>query len=139
MVGQTISHFRIVGKLGAGGMGEVYQALDTRLNRPVAIKLLLDVFSNDPQWLARFEREAKILARLSHPNIASPLSTAAANQGIVSGPWGSLPGALKRLVDSLQEGEDLVSRFPAGRRSSQICRLVGAFLQIPDDGLVDRR
>jgi serine/threonine-protein kinase len=71
MIGTTISHYRILEKLGAGGMGEVYRAEDTRLNRQVAVKVLPDVFAGDPERLARFEREAKLLASLSHQNIAS--------------------------------------------------------------------
>ena len=57
--------------IGAGGMGEVYRALDTKLNRDVALKILPDVFANDPDRLARFKREAQVLASLNHANIAS--------------------------------------------------------------------
>jgi serine/threonine protein kinase len=69
-IGQSVSHYRILDKLGAGGMGEVYRAQDTNLNRQVAIKVLPDLFSGDPERLARFEREAQLLASLNHPNIA---------------------------------------------------------------------
>jgi len=71
MVGQTLSHFRVIEKIGQGGMGEVYRAEDTNLSREVAIKVLPEQFTQDPQRLARFEREAKLLASLNHPNIAA--------------------------------------------------------------------
>src|ERR1700674_947415 len=61
--------YEIVAPLGAGGMGEVYRARDTRLEREVAIKVLPEAFANDPNRRARFEREAKAVAALSHPNI----------------------------------------------------------------------
>jgi serine/threonine protein kinase len=68
--GTRIGIFQIVSKLGEGGMGEVYIARDTRLDRDVALKVLPDLFTSDPERLARFEREAKVLASLNHPNIA---------------------------------------------------------------------
>ena len=71
MVGTTISHYKILEKIGQGGMGEVYRAEDTNLSREVAIKVLPEQFTKDPQRLARFEREAKLLASLNHPNIAA--------------------------------------------------------------------
>jgi len=69
MVGSSFAHYRITGKLGEGGMGEVYRATDGRLNREVAVKVLSEAVSADPSRLARFAREAQLLASLSHPNI----------------------------------------------------------------------
>jgi serine/threonine protein kinase len=68
---QNIAHYRIGSKLGEGGMGAVYRATDTKLNRDVAIKVLPEAFALDAARMARFEREAQVLASLNHPNIAA--------------------------------------------------------------------
>jgi serine/threonine protein kinase len=69
--GSRLGNHEIVSSLGTGGMGEVYRARDTELGREVAIKVLLDEVSADPERLARFEREARVLASLNHSNIAT--------------------------------------------------------------------
>ncbi|MEE8367436.1 MAG: protein kinase, partial [Thermoanaerobaculia bacterium] len=102
MIGTTLSHFKITAKLGEGGMGEVYQATDTKLDREVAIKVLPEEFTRSPERLARFRREAKLLASLSHPNIA--------------GIYGlEESGDSQFLTLELVEGENLAERLERGR------------------------
>ena len=71
MIGRRLGIYQIDALLGAGGMGEVYRARDTTLGREVAIKVLPHAFAGDPERLARFEREARVLASLNHPNIGA--------------------------------------------------------------------
>ena len=101
MVGQTISHYKIIDKLGQGGMGEVYRATDTKLKREVAIKVLPEQFTQDPQRLARFEREAEVLASLDHPNIGQIYGIEDAGQ-------------TKALVLQLIEGPTLADKIAQG-------------------------
>jgi serine/threonine protein kinase/tetratricopeptide (TPR) repeat protein len=93
----SIAHYTLTSKLGAGGMGEVYRATDTKLDREVAVKILPAALANDPERLARFKREAKVLASLNHPNIATI--------------FGVEEGA---LVMELIEGDTLVERIAKG-------------------------
>src|ERR1700676_1621056 len=69
--GTKLGSYEVVAQIGAGGMGEVYQAHDTKLGRDVAIKVLPEAFAHDPDRLSRFQREAKMVASLNHPNIAT--------------------------------------------------------------------
>ena len=68
---QTIAHYRMIAKIGEGGMGEVYRALDTKLGREVAIKIIPETFAHDADRMMRFAREARVLASLNHPHIAA--------------------------------------------------------------------
>ena len=70
-VGDRLGHYNVTARIGEGGMGQVYQATDTKLNRQVALKILPEAFAADPDRLARFQREAQVLASLNHPNIAA--------------------------------------------------------------------
>ena len=98
MIGQTLGHYRIIEKIGAGGMGEVYRARDTKLDRDVALKVLPEAFTSDPDRLARFEREAKVLASLNHPNIGHIYGLEEAD-------------GVKALVLELVEGPTLADRI----------------------------
>src|ERR1044071_737802 len=71
IAGTRLGPYEIVGPLGAGGMGEVYRATDTKLKRQVALKVLPPAVASDPERLARFRREAEVLAALNHPNVAA--------------------------------------------------------------------
>jgi serine/threonine-protein kinase len=102
VIGKSLSHFKITAKLGEGGMGEVYHAEDTKLGRGVAIKLLPQTVSKDPDRLGRFEREAKVLASLNHPNIAGIHQVEHADDVFF-------------LVMELIEGEDLKERISRGK------------------------
>ena len=72
-IGSRLGHYDMTALIGQGGMGEVYRAKDTKLGRDVALKVLPDIFADDPERLARFQREARVLASLNHPNISLPI------------------------------------------------------------------
>jgi serine/threonine-protein kinase len=101
MMGKRFAHYEVVGELGAGGMGEVYRATDTRLGRSVALKILPEIFARDEQRVARFEREARVLGSLNHPNIAVLHGLERAD-------------GKQFLVMELVEGETLAERIARG-------------------------
>jgi serine/threonine-protein kinase len=107
VIGTTLFHFQITAKLGEGGMGEVYRAEDSKLGREVAIKVLPETVAQDPERLARFEREARLLASLNHPNIAAIYSFESADAEGTEEP-------VHFLVMELVEGEDLKERLERG-------------------------
>ena len=98
---QTLLHYRIVEKIGEGGMGVVWKAVDTTLDREVAIKVLPDTLADDTDRLVRFEREAKLLATLNHPNIAAIYGLHTIDSA-------------RFLAMELAEGEDLAQRLSRG-------------------------
>src|SRR5215213_811761 len=102
--GTRLGSYEILSLLGAGGMGEVYRARDTRLDRSVAIKILPAAFAADADRVTRFQREAKVLASLNHPHIA-------AIYGLED------VGGIKALVMELVEGDDLEQRMASGPMS----------------------
>ncbi len=107
--GTRLGHYDVTSLLGEGGMGQVWQATDTQLNRDVALKILPDAFASDPDRLARFKREAQILASLNHPNIAAIYGIEEAEPSTGSG-----QGAVRALVLELVEGPTLADRISKG-------------------------
>ncbi|HXG57049.1 MAG TPA: protein kinase, partial [Vicinamibacterales bacterium] len=99
--GTRLGPYEVIAPLGAGGMGEVYRAHDSSLGRTVALKILPGTFAADPDRLARFDREARSLAALNHPNIAHIYGL-------------EQSGASRALVMELVEGEDLSQRIARG-------------------------
>src|SRR5688572_11711033 len=129
-IGQRIGVYEVTGPLGAGGMGEVYRATDTRLGRDVALKILPETFAYDTERLARFEREAKTLAALNHPNIAH-IHGIEERSGITA------------LVMELVDGEDLsvhIARgpIPLGEAVPIAMQIAAALEAAHDQGIVHR-
>jgi hypothetical protein len=130
MIGQHLGPYEIISALGAGGMGEVYRARDAKLNRDVAIKVLLPAVANDPDRVARFSREAQVLASINHPNIA-------AIYGIEES------SCVTALVMELVEGEDLSQRIARGAipldEALPIARQIAEALEAAHDhGIIHR-
>ncbi len=115
LVGRQLGSYKILSFIAAGGMGEVYRARDTQLDREVAIKVLPAEFTQDPERLARFQREAKLLASLNHPNIAAIHSFEHADD-------------IHFLVLELVEGETLAERVAKGpvpvEEALEVCRQI---------------
>jgi dipeptidyl aminopeptidase/acylaminoacyl peptidase/predicted Ser/Thr protein kinase len=128
--GRKLLHYQLVDKIGEGGMGIVWKALDTTLNREVAIKVLPAVFAHDGERLARFEREAKLLASLNHPNIASVYGLHESED-------------VRFLAMEFIEGEDLLERLKRGRmkveEALRVARQIADALQSAhESGVVHR-
>ena len=100
-VGSRLGHYQVTALIGEGGMGQVYQATDTKLNRQVALKILPEAFATDPDRLARFQREAQVLASLNHPSIAAIYGIEEADD-------------TRALVLELVEGPTLADRITLG-------------------------
>jgi serine/threonine-protein kinase len=145
MIGQRIGPYDIAGKLGEGGMGEVYRARDTKLNRDVALKVLPDLVANDAERLARFHREAQVLASLNHPNIAAIYGfedsggTHALVMELVEGP--TLADRVARgpipLDEALPIAKQIADALEAAHEQGIIHRdLKPANVKVRDDGTV---
>jgi len=130
MIGKTLSHYKVIEKIGQGGMGEVYRAEDTNLSREVAIKVLPEQFTKDPQRLARFEREAKLLAQLNHPNIAAIYGLEEAE-------------GVRFLALELVPGETLAERVAKGpvpvEEALEVCRQIAEGMEAAHEkGVIHR-
>src|SRR6266571_2276277 len=119
--GSRLGHYEVSTPLGAGGMGEVYRARDTKLGREVALKILPEAFASDPARMARFEREAQVLAALNHPNIA-------AIYGIEQG----------AIVMELVEGEDLKGPVPIETALNYARQIAIALEAAHEKGIIHR-
>ncbi len=139
--GVSLAHFRLVEKLGEGGMGEVWRAVDTTLDRQVAIKVLPPALAGDPERIARFEREAKALAALNHPNIAAiygfPEATVGGGESVAGGE------RVRFLAMELVPGDDLAQVVAEGplplREVLDAAKQIAAALEAAhDSGIVHR-
>ena len=118
MTGRQIGHYELRGLLGVGGMGEVYRAFDAQLRREVAVKMLPPDLTGDPDRVARFEREARVLASLNHPNIATIYGVEQSS-------------GIRGIVMELVEGETLAERL-AGTARLPVAEVLAVARQIAD-------
>jgi serine/threonine-protein kinase len=119
--GIRVGHYEILAPIGAGGMGEVYRARDTRLKREVALKVLPDAFAGDPDRMARFQREAEALAALNHPNIAQ------------------IYGVEERaLAMELVDGKTLAGPLPLETALTYARQIAGALEAAHEKGIIHR-
>jgi serine/threonine protein kinase len=130
MLGKTLGQYEVLAKLGEGGMGQVYRARDTKLNRDVALKILPEAFTTDADRLARFKREAQVLAALNHPNIAAIYGFEDSH-------------STHALVMELVDGEDLSAHIARGAISLSDAlpiakQIVDALEAAHDAGIVHR-
>src|SRR6202171_5238100 len=123
--GEKLGPYEILAPIGAGGMGEVYKARDTKLGREVAIKVLPSALARDPEQLPRFEREAKILASLNHPNIAQIYGIEESSAG-------------RALVMELVPGETLQGALPLGTALNYAKKIADALQAAHDKGIIHR-
>src|SRR5450631_3768853 len=121
-IGDKLGHCEILTPIGAGGMGEVYKARDTKLEREVAIKVLPAALAQDPERLARFEREAKVLASLNHPNIAQIYGIEESSSG-------------RALVMELVPGHNLQTPLPQAEALRLAVQIVDALEAAHEKGI----
>ncbi len=138
--GQDLLHYRLVEKIGEGGMGEVWKATDTTLDRQVAIKFIPENLANDGERLARFTREAKMLAALNHPNIAAVYGL---HEVGVSTPATPRERSVQFIAMELVPGEDLSQRLARGPlpvdEALDLARQVAAALEAAhEQGVIHR-
>src|SRR5215469_1161381 len=119
--GDKLGPYEILAPIGAGGMGEVYRAKDTKLKREVALKVLPDAFATDPERMARFQREAELLAALNHPNIAHVY-------GVED----------RALVMELVEGETLKGPIPLDQALAIADQIAEALSAAHERGIIHR-
>lgn len=130
MIGQDLGHYQVHEKIGAGGMGEVYRATNTRLGREVVIKVLPDAFARNPERVARFQQEARVLAALNHTSIAAIHGLEEAD-------------GIRFLVREMVPGLTLAERLATGPlevgEALEICRQVAEALEAAHDrGIIHR-